>query len=192
MAKVTVTPETFELIEFDHAEIQAIAEEMATKCGLGDDVEVTLEIDEAVMMPQIDVGIDGRKVTLKMSGGALEDQRQARHLSPERARLQLGTYFFRVRDRLDGGFDGAPAHSELSVQHSSAWDTYTEGRLARLGLPARPQRRLYHFRLRHGFSDGIDAIFDRLWNGDGLTWADIQAACDEAATLKAQLADAPA
>jgi hypothetical protein len=192
LAKVTVTPDTFELIEFDHDEIQAIAEEMATKCGLGDDVEIDIDIDEAVMMPQIDVGIDGRKATLKVSGGALEDQRQARHLSPERARLQFGTYFFRFRDRFEGGFDGVPPHPELSVQHSSAWDTYTEGRLARLGLPARPQRRLYHFRLRHGFSDGIDAIFDRLWNGENLTWADIQAACDEASTLKAQLEKAPA
>jgi len=192
LAKVTVTPETFELIEFDHDEIQAIAEEMAGKCGLADDVEVDIEIDEAMMMPQIDSSVDGRKVTLKMSGGALEDQRQARHLSPERARLQLGTFLFRARDRLDGGFENAPAHADLSVQHSSAWDTYTEGRLAKLGLPARPQRRLYHFRLRHGFSDGIDKIFDRLWNGENLTWADIQKACDEAAALKAELENTPA
>ena len=31
-----------------------------------------------------------------------------------------------------------------------------------------------------GFNDTVDRVFDRLWNGDGLTWADIQAASDEA------------
>jgi hypothetical protein len=41
------------------------------------------------------------------------------------------------------------------------------------------QRRLYHFRNRHGFSDVADAAFARLWDASGLTWADIQAVCDE-------------
>jgi hypothetical protein len=58
------------------------------------------------------------------------------------------------------------------------------GRLARLGYPAQRQRRLYHFRNRHGFSDVADAAFDRLWTGDGLTWADIQAVCAETAAMR--------
>jgi hypothetical protein len=48
------------------------------------------------------------------------------------------------------------------------------------------QRRRYHFRNRHGFTDVADAMFERLWNGDGLTWAEIEAACS--ATEAARLA----
>jgi hypothetical protein len=51
--------------------------------------------------------------------------------------------------------------------------------MARLGYPVQRQRRLYHFRNRHGFSDTADVVFERLWQAEGLTWADIQAACDE-------------
>lgn len=192
MAKVTVTPENFELIEFDHAEVLAVAQEMADKVGLGDDVEVELEIDEAMMQPHVDSSIDGKRIILKVTGGALEDQRQARHLDPQRARQTLGIHLMRGRDRLDPSFADAPAHADLTVQQAAAWDTYTEGRLSRLGVPGRPQRRIYHFRLRHGFSDGIDAIFQRLWDGSDLSWADIQGACDEAAELKAKLQTASA
>ena len=54
------------------------------------------------------------------------------------------------------------------------------GRLARLGYPPQRQRRLYHFRNRHGFTDAADAAFDRLWAADGLTWAEIVAISDDA------------
>ena len=55
------------------------------------------------------------------------------------------------------------------------------GRSERLGYNPSRQRRLYHFRNRHGFSDVADAVFDRLWSADGLSWADLQAACAETA-----------
>ena len=46
------------------------------------------------------------------------------------------------------------------------------------------QRRLYQFRNRHGFTDVADAVFQRLWEGEGLTWADLERACDETAAAK--------
>ena len=54
------------------------------------------------------------------------------------------------------------------------------GRIGRLGHRVQRQRRLYHFRNRHGFTDAADAAFDRLWSGEGLTWADIVALSDGA------------
>jgi hypothetical protein len=96
----------------------------------------------------------------------------------------LGRLFFRIRDRLDPAFGEPPPDSELSLAQSTAWDAYAVGRAVRLGYPASRQRRLYRFRNRHGFSDTADAVFDRLWNAEGLTWADIQAAVDETAATR--------
>ena len=59
------------------------------------------------------------------------------------------------------------------------------GRLERLGYRAQRQRRLYHFRNRHGFTDVADAAFERLWTADGLTWADIDRAADGAVAAAA-------
>jgi hypothetical protein len=52
----------------------------------------------------------------------------------------------------------------------AAWETYSVGRLERLGIPVNKQRWRYNFRNRHGFTDVVDTAFDRLWAGDGLTW----------------------
>ena len=90
----------------------------------------------------------------------------------------------RVRDRLDPAFGDPPPDKELSVQQHTAWDAYAVGRCARLGLPTQRQRRLYHFRIRHGFTDVADRVFDRLWTATDLTWADIQAASAEAMAAK--------
>jgi hypothetical protein len=82
---------------------------------------------------------------------------------------------------LSGRFDDAPADADLSIAQYAAWDTYAVGRCERLGLPVSRQRRLYHFRIRHGFTDVADTVFERLWTADGLSWADVAAASDEAA-----------
>ncbi|HUQ40357.1 MAG TPA: hypothetical protein VM030_09390 [Acidimicrobiales bacterium] len=187
MATVTVTPEAFELVEFDAGVIRSIAEELATLIGLQDDVPITVEVDETVIMPRVESSIVGNAITISVTGGALEDLHKARTLSPERTRLILGTHLLRARDRLDPAWAEAPTGDELTVQHTSAWDTYTEGRLQRLGLPTRQQRRIYHFRLRHGFSDDIDGVFQRLWDGENLSWSDVEKACEETAALKSNL-----
>jgi hypothetical protein len=178
---VTVTPETFELIDFDAAEIAAVAADVADAVGLGPDVAVRIDIDESVMMGKSSSRIDGNTVVIEATGGAFESLRAVRTFDEARCRVVLGAALLRARDRLDPAFGEPPADADLDVQQETAWAASIEGRLVRLGvIEGRPQRRIYHFRVRHGFNDTVDRVFDRLWNGDGLTWADIQAASDEA------------
>ena len=182
MAKVTVSPETFELINFDHDEIVAVASDVADRVGLGADVPVHIEIDEAGMQPRASSRVEGDGVVIEANGGAFESQRKARDFDADRTRLVLGGALLRARDRLDPAFGTPPPDDDVEVRHEVAWATYIEGRLDRLGIiTARPQRRIYHFRVRHGFTDTVDRVFQRLWDADGLTWADLVAASAEAA-----------
>lgn len=181
MAQVTVSPETFELIEFDAAEIAGVAGSVADAVGLGDDVPVRITIDEAVIMAKTSSRLEDGAVVVDATGGAFESLRAARKFDETRCRNVLGQALLRARDRLDPTFGDPPADGELDVHQETAWATYIEGRLHRMGvIEGRPQRRIYHFRVRHGFSDTVDAVFERLWNGEGLTWSDVQAASDEA------------
>jgi hypothetical protein len=177
MATVSVTPETFELVEFDAAEIIDIASQVCDTLGLPADTHLTVEVDEVVMMPRVEgASISGKDVTVRVSGGAFEDQRQARHLSPERTRNTLAQVLLKAGDRLTPAFADAPSDDELTTAQASAWDTYADGRLIRLGVPARRSRRLYHFRLRHGFTDKVDEIFEQLWDAESLAWTDVNGA----------------
>jgi hypothetical protein len=126
------------------------------------------------------MNVDGRNVRIDIEGGALEDPRKLRQLSEYNVQQVLGRLFFRAADRLSLTFGDAPPSDEaLSLAQRAAWDTYAEGRLERLGYAPRQHRRRYHFRMRHGFTDVADRVFDRLWSGDNLTWADLEAACAE-------------
>jgi hypothetical protein len=58
------------------------------------------------------------------------------------------------------------------------------GRLSRLGHRVQRQRRLYHFRNRHGFTDAADAAFASLWEGEDLTWADIASTSEKAVAAR--------
>ena len=181
MAKITVTPQTFELVNFEAADIESVAEEVAQAVGLADDVVVEINVDEAEMVGRSKTTLDGKKIVVDASGGAFESLRKARDFAPERCKAVLGQGLMRARDRLDPAFGDPPADDEISVRLEAAWSTYIEGRLDRRGvLQGRPQRRIYHFRVRHGFNDNVDAVFNRLWNADGLTWADIEATSAEA------------
>ena len=182
MAKITVSPETFELIEFDAAEIAAVASSVADAVGLGADVEVRITIDETVIMAKTSSRLEAANtVVVDATGGAFESLKAARKFDETRCRNVLGQALLRARDRLDPSFGEPPADGDLDVHQETAWATYIEGRLARMGVVSgRPQRRIYHFRVRHGFNDRVDQVFDRLWNGQDLSWADIQAASDEA------------
>jgi hypothetical protein len=186
MAKIALTPDAFELVNFSVADIRQLAEEVATAVGLGDDVIVEINVDEAEMMGRstttIGTAAGNRSVVVDVSGGAFESLRKAREFSDERCKAVLGQALMRARDRFDPTFGEPPPDDELSVQQESSWSTYIEGRLDRLGIvTGRPQRRIYHFRIRHGFNDTVDAVFNRLWNADGLSWADLEAASAEAA-----------
>lgn len=182
MAAVTVSPETFELVDFDAAEIRRVAGDVADAVGLGGDVRVSIAVDEAEMMARVNSRVDGDTVVVEATGGAFESLRKARAFDEVRCRSVLGHALLRARDRLDPAFGNPPPDAELPVALEVAWATYIEGRLHRLGvIQGRPQRRIYHFRVRHGFNDTVDRIFDRLWNAADLTWSDIEAASEEAA-----------
>ena len=51
MARVEVVPEQFTLVEYDAGVIAGIAEELASKVGLPDDVPIRVEIDEELPLP---------------------------------------------------------------------------------------------------------------------------------------------
>jgi hypothetical protein len=99
----------------------------------------------------------------------------------------LGRLLFRVKDRRTDGFGEPPPDADLTMAQSVAWDVYCIGRLVRRGFKHydNRQRRLYHFRNRHGFTDAADEAFERLWTSDDLTWSDIAALSDKAATAAA-------
>lgn len=179
-ARVTIEPEEFKLVEFDRAELTALIESLLDAVGV--DRPVTLEIDQTTPLGHAEVRSIGDRIGLFVESGALEDPRRIRKLSVSGAATVLGRLLFRVRDRLDPAFGEPPADDDISLDVSAAWDVYCAGRLVRLGYThfEDRQRRLYQFRTRHDFSDTSDASFEVLWNGDGLTWADVERLSREA------------
>ena len=91
------------------------------------------------------------------------------------ASQSLGRVLLRVRDRLNDGFGDAPPDEDLTLAQVAAWETYSVGRLERLGIDVNQQRWRYNFRNRHGFTDEADQAFNRLWASDGLTWDELEA-----------------
>ncbi len=180
---VEVTPETFTLVEFDAGEIRALTERLAKEIGLPDDLVVRVEVDETTPLGMAKLAsID--PVVLTFESGALEDAKHPRKLDPRSMADVIGRLLFEVRDRLDPAFADAPADHELSLPLASAWQTYCVGRLSRLGHRVQRQRRLYHFRNRHGFTDAADSAFASLWDGEDLTWADIAATSEAAVAAR--------
>jgi len=173
--RVTILPEEpFTLIEFDRGELVGVIERLLDATGL--DRPVVLEIDQTTPLGEAKVLEVDPEVRLYVESGALEDPKRLRKLSASGSANVLGRLLFRVRDRLDPAFGDPPADAELGLERSTAWDVYAVGRLVRLGFRHHDdrQRRLYQFRTRHGFSDATDQSFEALWNGDGLTWADVE------------------
>jgi len=179
---ITVTPDPFRLVPYHTATVHGLAVDAARVTGFPDDVDVALEIDEVLPHPLtgtfVDVLGDPPRVDMWMSGANFEDPKRPLQFQHELARAELARAFLRACDRLRPEFGNAPADEELSDRQRAAWDVWTEGRAARLGVPAtRPDRLLYHYRLQHGFNDVADAVFERLWHADALTWDDLEQAC---------------
>ena len=181
MTVVTVTPETFTMVIYDHDAIAAAVDEVAAAVGLDDEVRV--EVDEANPLARTHL-LSADPVVIAVDGGAFEDPRHPRQLSTDSVSVVVGRLILQALDRRDPAFGDPPPEDAMPVAHRVAWDVYALGRLARKGYPAQRQRRLYNFRNRHGFTDVADAAFDRLWTGDGLTWADIVALSDRAAAAR--------
>ena len=180
---VTVTPETFVMVLFDHDAILATAERVAAEVGLPPDLDITVAVNEAVPLGRVHVtSLD--PVVIDVEGGAFEDPRHPRQLSDDLVADTLGRLYFQVLDRRTPGFGDPPDDNEMDLAHKVAWDTYAVGRLQRLGYEGRHQVRLYAFRNRHGFTDAGDEAFEQLWSGSDLTWADITRISDEAVALR--------
>ena len=184
MADVRVSPETFNLVNFDAGRIRDLASKLADEAGLPADTVIEIEVDERVPSTRVKT-LSTDPVKLTIEGGALEDPTVPRTLSDRLTADVIGRLLLRVADRRSPGFADAPPDEELDLPHQTAWDSYCMGRLERLGYDVRKPRRLYHFRNRHGFSDVADRAFERLWAGEGLTWADIDGACAETAEARA-------
>ena len=179
--EVTVTPEEYSYVQFDAPRIRAVVEKLAGEVGLTG--PVSIEVDETTPLGRAwIVSVD--PLVVHVESGAFEDPKRPRTMRDQRVADVLGRLFFRAADRRSPGFADAPEDDKLTLQQSTAWDTYSVGRFVRLGYPAQRQRRLYHFRNRHGFNDESDAVFERLWNADGLSWADLEAACEETAKVR--------
>jgi hypothetical protein len=184
VAKVLVTPETFSFVKFDAGRVAELTGKVADKVGIRADTEIRVEIDEASPLGRTRLAsLD--PIVLEVEGGAFEDAKRPRELSDRSVLDVVGRLLFRAKDRLDPGFADAPADADLDLQQHTAWDTYAVGRCDRAGWGPQKQRRIYHFRNRHGFTDVADAVFHRLWNADGLSWADIDAACAETEAARA-------
>jgi len=172
---VTVTPDTFHFVSFDAGLIQRVAESLVAALGLGDR-PVAIEVDETTPLARITVDLGTTPhdpITIRAESGAFEDTRKPRNQSETATATSLGRVLLRARDRLIGGFGEAPDDRDLSLAQTAAWETYSVGRLERLGIPVNQQRWRYNFRNRHGFHDGSDRAFDRLWSSEGLTWGEL-------------------
>lgn len=174
--RVSVTPEEFTMVDFDPAEIVGIATELMDRIGF--DGELAIVVDEASPLARSTLTA-GNPVTVEVEGGAFEDTKRPRQLSPDRTADVLGRLLLRHLDR-QAGFSEAPGEDDLSLAEHSAWEVYAVGRLDRLGYRSQKKRRLYQFRNRHGFTDAADAAFERLWTGEGLTWSDVVTISEEA------------
>jgi hypothetical protein len=181
VAKVTVSPEEFALVLFDAGQIASIAGELADRLGV--DRPVHIEVDERTPLGSSAVtSLD--PITIEVESGAFEDARRLRHLSRESVEAVVGRHLMRAKDRLDPAFGDPPPDGEIPIGPYTAWDAYAVARLSRAGYRTQRPRRQYHFRIRHGFTDASDRVFNRLWTAEGLTWDDVVASSEEAAASR--------
>ena len=170
---VTVSPEQFTMVLFDANAIKSCAESLLTRLDM-EDRSLHIEVDETTPIARVQSEI-GDPIVVRAESGAFEDTRRPRQQSEVATATSLGRVLLRVRDRLNGGFGDAPPDDDLTLAQVAAWETYSVGRLERLGIEVNQQRWRYNFRNRHGFTDAADEAFNRLWAGDGLTWDELEA-----------------
>jgi hypothetical protein len=184
---VVVTPAEFTLVAYDATRIGEIVGEVAERLGLPADLVITFAIDERTPLARARLASIDPPI-LDIEGGALEEPRHPRHLNENATVVTAARLLGRVVDRRSPAFSAGgdpPAEVDLTLPQADAWDAYALGRAARLGYEIQQPRWRYRFRTRHGFSDAVDRIFDRLWTADSLTWADLDAACAETGAVPA-------
>lgn len=184
MARISVSPEAFRLVLFDAAAIARVAADVADRVGFPDGEELRVEVDERTPLGRALLS-SLQPVTISVESGAFEDPKRPRHLSERRVAEVVGRLVLRALDRRSPAWAAAPPDDALSLPQQVAWDAYCMGRLDRLGLAVQKERRRYHFRNRHGFTDVADEVFERLWSATELGWADIVEACSATAAALA-------
>jgi hypothetical protein len=167
---VTVTPQTFQFVAFDTGLIEQTTRTLVEALGI--DQDVVVEVDETTPLARVRVET-GDPIVVHVESGAFEDTRRPRQQSETATATTIGRVLLRARDRMSGGFGEAPPDDQLTLAQVAAWEAYCVGRVERLGITVNQQRWRYNFRNRHGFTDGGDAVFDRIWASDGLTWAEL-------------------
>jgi hypothetical protein len=175
---VTVTPQAFTFVSFEAPAIEALLTGLLDKMGMADRA-LQVEINEASPVVRI-VAEDGDPIVIRADSGAFEEPRRPRSLSDDNVVTNAGRVLLRLRDRSDGTFADAPDDADLTLAQTAAWDTYSVGRIGRLGYHVHEPRWRYNFRNRHSFSDAADGIFDQVWGADQLTWAELTALSDGA------------
>jgi hypothetical protein len=180
---VTVVPEEFTYVTFEAPAIEALLAGLLDRLGMADRA-LRMEINEASPVVRI-AADDGDPIVMRADSGAFEEPRRPRSLSDDNVVTNGGRVLLRLRDRSDGSFADAPAEADLTLAQTAAWDTYSVGRIGRLGYHVHQPRWRYNFRNRHGFSDATDATFDRLWGTDRLTWVELSALSDGAVAASA-------
>ena len=114
----TVEPSTFRLVDFDAGEIAALADDLARRVGLGDDVQIHVEVDETTPLGHTEV-VSLDPVHIRTESGSFEDPKHLRRFSPEAATDVLGRYLMRAADRrLLGGDERRPARDGALPLHA--------------------------------------------------------------------------
>ena len=167
----TVEPSSFQFVAFDAELIRSITDGLVQVLGI--DRPVRVVVDETTPLGRVRTEL-GDTITIHAESGAFEDSKRPREQSEVSTTASIGRALLRARDRLSGGFGEAPTDDDLDLRQVAAWETYTVGRLARLGVPVNEQRWRYNFRNRHGFTDVADAAFEHIWTADGLTWGELE------------------
>lgn len=175
---ITVTPDQFNLVEFEADRIRAVTEKVAAAVGFGD-ADITVEVDETTPLGRSWIESED-PIVLHFESGLIEDPRHPRCLSDAGVAEAVGRHLLRLRDRQDPAFGAPESTDDLELAYKVAWEIYAVARLARLGQRDQRQRWLYHFRNRCGFSDASDAAFDVLWSSESLTWPEIVGLVDGA------------
>jgi hypothetical protein len=175
VGSLAVTPDAFENVFYDRNEIiascQAAVDLIPGAADLGD---ISVHVDEDRPTNRVRI-LSSDPLTLDLHSGALEDTANPRKFSDLQAQINIGRLLFEALDRADDAF-GAPAlDAEMAAEARGAWDIYCFGRLNRLGLRMHKPRYLYNFHNWVGFSDAATEAFEVLWNGQGLTFSDLEA-----------------
>ncbi len=175
MSGVVVSPETFEKVFFEHAEVLASVEAaVALVPGASKFEDLLVNVDEEVQTNRVRI-TSTSPLVFEVHSGAMEDTTSPRSFSDLQAKVNVGRLLFEALDRADDGF-GAPAvDSDISKEVRGAWDIYCFGRVSALGLRMHKPRYLYNFHNWVGFSDAASEVFDELWSAKALSFADLEA-----------------